>query len=191
MSTTTRAPAGTVPAGTSTLPLPFGGRTALLFDVLAQEGPQTAKALAARVGLPLANVRALLRGQPQRFHRAEYRGSGRGLETVWCAAYATPPARVRAAPKREPRPTGRARQPRALRLTRADLEARAGTAAYTRVALGQLAAVAQDVLALPTLPATLRNDLALTLAAARGVLLDTAPTSVAPPAPEGAAHVAA
>jgi hypothetical protein len=44
---------------------------------------------------------------------------------------------------------------------------------YQAIALRQLAAVAADVLALPTLPARLRDDLAMTVAAARSALADT------------------
>jgi hypothetical protein len=44
---------------------------------------------------------------------------------------------------------------------------------YQRVALVQLAGVVDDVLALPALPAGLRDDLELTLAAARTALSET------------------
>jgi hypothetical protein len=45
-------------------------------------------------------------------------------------------------------------------------------ALYQRVALVQLAAVVDDVLALPALPAGLREDLQMTLAAARSALAE-------------------
>ena len=69
-------------------------------------------------------------------------------------------------------------EPAAPKRSRAK-DPRLAAAIYQAVALHQLAAVVDDVLALPTRPAHLRDDLALTLAAARTALAATGSEEVA------------